>query len=100
MTREQAKALAPVIAGYAEGKVVQWWSEEQGRWKDFNEGETPNLCNVHDRYRCKPAPMRVWLNIYPNGAAQVYSTAASAKLAAGSTCLRSAVEFIEVEDGA
>lgn len=51
MTREQAKAILPIIQAYAEGKPIQYRSLE-GKWKDIdNTAFYESL-----EYRIKPGP--------------------------------------------
>ena len=53
MTRESAKELLPIIQAFAEGKTIQFYSEENGwlDWLNFvNFNEPPST------YRIKPEP--------------------------------------------
>ena len=53
MTREEAKELLPIIQAFAEGKTIQFYSEENGwlDWLNFvNFNEPPST------YRIKPEP--------------------------------------------
>lgn len=53
MTREEAKELLPIIQAFAEGKTIQYYSEENGwiDWLNFvNFNEPPST------YRVKPEP--------------------------------------------
>lgn len=52
MTRENAKALLPIILAYAEGKVIQIINPS-GEWIDNNE---PLFNCDYSIYRIKPAP--------------------------------------------
>lgn len=52
MTRENAKALLPIIQAYAEGKVIQINQPIVG-WKDNNE---PLFNGDPSSYRIKPEP--------------------------------------------
>lgn len=51
MTREQAKAMLPIIQAYAERKTIQYRNVE-GEWKDI---EKPSF-NGNIKYRIKPEP--------------------------------------------
>ena len=53
MTREEAKELLPIIQAFAEGKTLQYYSEENG-WIDWI-----NFVNFNEpssKYRIKPEP--------------------------------------------
>lgn len=53
MTREEAKELLPIIKAFAEGKTLQYYSEENG-WIDWI-----NFVNFNEpssKYRIKPEP--------------------------------------------
>ena len=52
MTREEAKALLPIIKAYAEGKTIQGFDDENG-WNDLNE---PAFDGDPSSYRIKPEP--------------------------------------------
>lgn len=62
MTRDQAAALLPIIAAFAEGKTVQ--QKVSGAWFDLD-----GPCFNADlfTYRVKPEPILVtgWMNVYP-----------------------------------
>lgn len=49
MTREQAKAMLPVIQAFAKRKTIQY-RNAKGEWKDIEE---PSF-NVQIEYRIKP----------------------------------------------
>ena len=51
MTREQAKELLPIIQAYAEGKNIQFLSDDE--WHDINK---TNFTCCPDKYRIKPEP--------------------------------------------
>ena len=53
MTRENAKKLLPIIAAYAEGKVIQMKFARADKWKDINE---PTFDSPPELYRIKPEP--------------------------------------------
>lgn len=64
MTREQAKALLPIIQAYAEGKRIQvkYSSHESDQWMDY----TGLNLNLHDEtwaWRIKPEPREFWLSM-------------------------------------
>ena len=50
MTREDAKQLLPVIQAYAEGKEVQYYYSQGGKWCGIEE---PSF-NADDEWRIKP----------------------------------------------
>lgn len=52
MTREKAKRLLPIIAAYAEGKSVQFFSTSKACWLDT---DIP-LFTDQAEYRVKPEP--------------------------------------------
>lgn len=69
MTRDEAKALLPIIQAYAEGKVIQIATKEG--WKDL--ANPPCFTMAVDRYRIKPEPREWWINVYNNGDKTAYS---------------------------
>ena len=61
MTPKQAKELLPVIHAFAEGKAVQFFSEERGAWlTDPN----PSF-HLSRKWRVKPEKVVRWVNVYP-----------------------------------
>lgn len=60
MNREQAKALLPIIAAYAEGKDIQK-QDIVGRWYTLAD---PMFQADVGRYRIKPNPFKVYCNVY------------------------------------
>ena len=52
MTREEAKQLLPVIQAYAEGKEVQYYYSQGGKWCGIEE---PSF-NADAEWRIKPEP--------------------------------------------
>jgi hypothetical protein len=60
MTPSQAKQLLPVIQAFAEGKTIQSLLGS-GEWKDATD---PIFMYGAERYRIKPEPKEIWLNIY------------------------------------
>lgn len=52
MTREEAKALLPVIMAFSEGKPIQ--AKELGKWKDIDNFNF--AMKSTDCYRIKPEP--------------------------------------------
>ena len=52
MTREQAKELLPIIQAFAEGKVIQFRTNNISKWI---ETTTPKFDLLHE-YRIKPEP--------------------------------------------
>ena len=51
MTREQAKKLLPIIQAWAEGKNIQFLSDDE--WHDINQAD---FTCYPDKYRIKPEP--------------------------------------------
>lgn len=70
MTPAQAKELLPVLAAYAEGRVVQWRDCSNNVWRDFNGvdddqsepclAQTTDLITLYE-WRVKPSPRDWWL---------------------------------------
>ena len=56
MTREQAKAILPIIQSFSEGKTIQWFRPDNDEWIDIEGGDNINLRDLeHDvSYRVKP----------------------------------------------
>lgn len=52
MTREQAKAILPIIQAYAEGKTIQYRTSNN-EWVDTYK---PSFSNSSSNYRIKPEP--------------------------------------------
>lgn len=50
MTRERAKKLKEVFNAYADGQIIQSYSEHYGKWIDLDE---VNFCDDTE-YRIKP----------------------------------------------
>ena len=48
MTRENTKELMPIIQAYAEGKTIQYRTEDG--WKDFDK---PSFSELPTKYRIK-----------------------------------------------
>lgn len=61
MTREQCKALLPIMQAYAEGKTIQTCYDN--RWEDCCH---PRFDDKPERYRIKPEP-REWWVVFSNG---------------------------------
>ena len=55
MTRKEAKELLPIIQAYAEGKTIQYRSEEFG-WEDVSIEENLSFTDNLSEYRIKPEP--------------------------------------------
>lgn len=53
MTKERAKELLPVIAGYADGKVVQY-KNDKGEWVDCFYQTDISFDITSTSYRLKP----------------------------------------------
>ena len=51
MTREEAKTLLPIIQAWAEGKNIQFLSDDE--WHDINQAD---FTCYPDKYRIKPEP--------------------------------------------
>ena len=51
MTREEAKELLPIIQAWAEGKNIQFLSDDE--WHDINQAD---FTCYPDKYRIKPEP--------------------------------------------
>lgn len=100
MTKENAKDYLPLVQALAEGKTIQN-VDLKGSWRDLND---PAFADPPDRYRVKPEPLEVWLNLYPgfNGLPEtcgefIYKSAELAKKMASSSCIgqRRFVEVVE-----
>lgn len=51
MTRDEAKAILPIIEAYSKGKTIQIWDES--KWVDLDEA---TFSASPDKYRIKPEP--------------------------------------------
>ena len=75
MTRENAKALLPIIEAYAKGDEIEV-DQHNGTWKLV---EDPTFLNVPPNYRIKPKPREWWIfrdRLYSTESA-AYSTKAN-----------------------
>jgi hypothetical protein len=62
MTREHAKAIAPIIAAFGDGENVQY-RNNSGEWDSTDEyGLSFELSP--ESYRLAPKPRKVWVNEY------------------------------------
>lgn len=75
MNRERAKALLPIIQGYADGKTVQ--RLEVCGWTDI---ESPSFEWGIGHYRIKPAPLECWVTMDRFKFKLAHSTEADAKI--------------------
>lgn len=64
MNKDNAKDYLPLVQAVADGKTIQS-HVDGGRWMDHN-GEV-NFTLPPCRYRIKPEPREVWVNIYSDG---------------------------------
>jgi hypothetical protein len=64
MTRDTAKDFLPLVQALSEGKVIQWFNQEDSGWEDL---EFTDFVEAPDRYRVKPERREVWVNEYPDG---------------------------------
>ena len=76
MTRENAKKLLPIIAAYAEGKVIQMKFARADKWKDINE---PTFDFAPGHYRIKPEPRIFNAVIDPDSSVMVVRESATDK---------------------
>ncbi len=59
MTREKAQEMITALAGYLDGKTIQW-KRSSGEWCDFDQ-DAAHFSQV-DTWRIKPTPrLRPWL---------------------------------------
>ncbi len=62
MTRPQAATLAPILAAYGRGEVVQWGSLHREIWQDYDpEKGHPEFGASSYGWRIKPAPREWWV---------------------------------------
>lgn len=57
MTKEEAKAILPIIKAYSEGKTIQWCKLDSDEWFDFSENDIINFEDIAGYevcYRIKP----------------------------------------------
>ena len=54
MTKEEAKELLPIMQAFAEGKTIQIYDGEEGKWIDMTIDPSFNL--IPSYYRIKPEP--------------------------------------------
>ena len=90
MNREQAKALLPIIAAYAEGKTILL----DGMPICIN----PHFDDAPGAYTIKPEPKVVYVNEYDDISNSVWNSREEAKSSAGRNVIRSGVKYIEAED--
>jgi hypothetical protein len=62
MTREEAKAWAPLYLAYAEGKLDV---RVGGHWEPVPPHGGITWCNPPSDYRVRPEPREIW--VFPNG---------------------------------
>ena len=55
MTREEAKALLPIIQAFAEGKVIQY-RNNSNEWLDIGKNASVGFTRLPLDYRIKPEP--------------------------------------------
>ena len=56
MTREETKAIMPILQAYAEGKVIQYSRNGGYTWHDVAEDVNHNIRTDKYDYRIKPTP--------------------------------------------
>ena len=56
MTRQEAKAIMPIIQAYAEGKVIQYSTNGGKTWYDVAENVNHDINTDFYDYRIKPSP--------------------------------------------
>lgn len=92
MTRDEAKALWPIIKSFGEGKTIQIL--DGADWIDLEESQ---FADPSSYYRIKPEPRRFWIvkRTDGSGTAQLFSMRSIAE-----ECLfnNPANELIEVEE--
>jgi len=66
MNRKEAKALLPVIQAFAEGKDIQYRSEDFEGWRTFCI-DSAGFENEGFEWRVKPEKQERWINIYDFG---------------------------------
>lgn len=76
MNREQAKALLPIITAFAEGKTIQYLPAKSSlisdpKWADLDNWVAFNFSA--ERYRIKPEPLKVWINVFTRNDGKLYS---------------------------
>lgn len=71
MNREQAKALLPIITAFAEGKEIQFLTSTREWHKD--KLENISFQYEPERYRIKPEPLKVWINVFTGDDGKLYS---------------------------
>ena len=56
MTRQETKAIMPIIQAYAEGKVIQYSPNRGNTWYDVAEDVNHDINTDEYEYRIKPTP--------------------------------------------
>ena len=56
MTRQETKAIMPIIQAYAEGKVIQYSPNRGNTWYDVAEDVNHDINTDEYEYRIKPSP--------------------------------------------
>ena len=56
MTRQETKAIMPIIQAYAEGKVIQYSPNRGNTWFDVAEDVNHDINTDEYEYRIKPTP--------------------------------------------
>ncbi len=69
MNREKAKALLPIITAYAEGKEVQFLNAKN----EWEVGNDLGFTYKADRYRIKPEPLKVCINVHRRSGGSLYT---------------------------
>ena len=91
--KDQIELMRAIVKAVDEGKEIQA-SASDGNWFTKHAG-TFNF--QENKYRVKPEPLVMYVNIWRCGANAHYSEE-DAKKFAGSNCTRVAVKMVEVQD--
>lgn len=90
MTPDQ---IIEVVTAFKNGKKIEYYVKISRQWKEI----TDPSWNFNDyKYRVKPEPMELWVNLYADGSGLGYTKEVSALSGVGTYTVRKAVLFREV----
>lgn len=93
MNKDNAKDFLPLVQALADGKTIQRYYRTG--WADVTD---VNFIADVAKYRVKPEPRVIYVNIYSDGSGAGHSTEERAKLCAGNNthAIEVAKKFVEV----
>ena len=94
MTREHAKAIAPIVKAFGDGEDVQHLKEESGEWHSLMHALFEDQAH---RYRIAPKPRKVWVNEYTQACERPNITLYFSKAEADNAAHESRIACYELE---